>query len=163
MISNITFIFLVEHLMSHLFHVHGISNAFVVRFKLSRETQSLVLLNNDSFKCFPDMDVQYQRIWKDARNYGAFSAAMAHLRDYFHTKQLTCTFPLSSPIIFLIIYRIVEYKMKNVQFQSLSAELKLAFYIGWCHLIMLSLLQTRFTKSYRIPNQITCHYGYFWN
>jgi hypothetical protein len=51
MICNIAFIFLAEHLMSHLlFQIHGISNTFVVHLKFSFETQSLSVLNSDSFK-----------------------------------------------------------------------------------------------------------------
>ncbi len=75
MICNIAFIFLAEHLMSHLlFQIHGISNTFVVHLKFSFETQSLSVLNSDSFKYFPDMDVQYKQIWSDCYGCTIFSA-----------------------------------------------------------------------------------------
>ncbi len=71
---NIAFIFLMEQLMNHSIHIHGISNAFVVHFKFSFETQSLSLLDSVSFKCFPGVDIQYQQIWSNCYGHTIYSA-----------------------------------------------------------------------------------------
>jgi len=75
-----------------------------------------------------------------ATNYGAFFATMVHLRVSFHIKQLNFTFPMPSPIAFPIIYSFLEYKMRNVQLLSRSAELKSTFYIGWCQHSLLTVI-----------------------
>jgi hypothetical protein len=60
--------------MNHSIHIHGISNAFVVHFKFSFETQSLSLLDSVSFKCFPGVDIQYQQIWSNCYGHTIYSA-----------------------------------------------------------------------------------------
>jgi hypothetical protein len=79
-ISNVAFIFLVEHLRNHLVYIHGMFNAFALRFKYSLETRSLLALDSDSFKCFPDLDPQYQQRWSDCYGRTIFSA-IDHLRQ----------------------------------------------------------------------------------
>jgi hypothetical protein len=79
-ITNIAFIFLVDHLKSHLFNIHGISNAFLVRFKYCRNNHTLCLLDSNSFHCFPDLSNQYQQIWSDCFARTIYSA-IDHLRQ----------------------------------------------------------------------------------
>jgi hypothetical protein len=94
--SSYCFYFLAQPLMSHSFHIQGISNAFVMH-KVSFETQSLSLLN--VFLTWMFSIIGFGLTVIDAlflvlltiytRIYGAFFATMAHLRVCFHIKQ-TC-------------------------------------------------------------------------
>lgn len=55
-------------------------NAFALRLKYSLETRSLLALDSDSCKCFPDLDPQYQQRWSDCYGWTIFSA-IDHLRQ----------------------------------------------------------------------------------
>jgi len=79
-ISNVAFIFLADHVRSHLFNIHGISNAFLVRFKYSLDNHALAPLDSNSFHCFPDMSIQYQQFWSDCFARTIYNA-IDHLRQ----------------------------------------------------------------------------------
>ncbi len=88
-ITGIAFLFLWEELENVLYHVQGMSTAFVARYKCCSTSHKVVLLDRNTFHFFPDLDQNYRTLWSDYyartiffpliiydRNHGGFFADM---------------------------------------------------------------------------------------
>ncbi len=59
-IVSLAFVFLARDVMDYIFHLQGMRDAFLIRFKYCLKTASLVELNNATFMEFPDLHPEHE-------------------------------------------------------------------------------------------------------
>jgi hypothetical protein len=79
-INSLAFVFLASDVMNYTFHVQGMSDAFVIQFRQSLISNTLVQLNNDCFFEFPDLYPEHQLRYCDCFGRSIFSS-IDHLRQ----------------------------------------------------------------------------------
>ena len=73
-ITGVAFIFLLSDLTDYLFHILGMQDAYLVRYKLSFREDSLVDFNNTNFFPFPDMYPEHRSLWSECVGRNIYSS-----------------------------------------------------------------------------------------
>jgi hypothetical protein len=81
-ITRLAFVFLAENVSDFTYHLHGIQNAFVVRYKYSHAAKSLIWLTMESFHCFPDQHSSQREFWCECYGRSIYTS-IDHLRQEF--------------------------------------------------------------------------------
>jgi AAA+ ATPase superfamily predicted ATPase len=104
-IIGLAFVFLAADVMEYIFHMEGMSDAFVTRFMFSYSSRSLNELNRANFTSFPEVLPEHQLKWCDCvgrtflirsmifgKNYGVFFATMVKVKESFRRRLLRFAF-----------------------------------------------------------------------
>jgi hypothetical protein len=73
-ITEVVYIFLVDDITSCQFHILGMRNAFIIRYKYCFQRKQLVHLDHLSFHCFPDLADAYRNYWGECYSRSIFSS-----------------------------------------------------------------------------------------
>jgi len=62
-VTGLGFVFLESDVTDLKYHIQGMTNAFIIRYKYCPETRDLLPLSPTTFQCFPDLNATYNNLW----------------------------------------------------------------------------------------------------